>query len=440
MLLIYLTEITPRTQFIFSLVLGELIGCDYRLTTSKEEYLSHEGPGLTYGSNPADSRPFIEESGLLSETGISAQEINLSKHDGYPVFFQAVSPDSLLPFDLFSASFYLVTRYEEYFRFIPDRFGRFRVQDSIAYKGGFLEVPVVHIWAQWLKKRILNHFPGLSFMQHTFTFLPTIDIDHAYAFRLKKFFRTLGGLGRAVLHGNMSQAFYRIRVLRGREKDPFDTYDDLINLHSMYGLSPVYFILFASYGGKDNNVTPDGRELQELLLMLDEKGTIGVHPSMASSLNTHLLETELFGLSNFLGRDITMSRQHFLKLSFPKTYRALIRMGITDDFSMGYPSQPGFRASVARPYKFFYLKKNDITRLTIHPVCVMDVTLRDHSHLSPDQALDKIKSIIDTVRSVNGKFIPIWHNESLSEYGKWRGWKRVYEEMIQYAVIHNNIS
>jgi hypothetical protein len=109
-------------------------------------------------------------------------------------------------------------------------------------------------------------------------------------------------------------------------------------------------------------------------------------------------------------------------------------MGITDDFSMGYPSVSGFRASIAMPYKFFDLKKNDITSLTIHPVSVMDVTLRDHNHLDPDQALEKIKSLINTVKTVRGKFIPIWHNESLSEYGRWQGWRRVYEEMLRYAV------
>ena len=433
MLLIYQPETSPRAKFIFSLVLGELVGCDYRVTTSMEEFLGYQGPSLAYAGQPVEGKLFIREEGLLNETGISYREIQVKKHDGYPVFFGPEDPAALLPFDIFAASFYLVTRYEEYFPFEPDRFGRFRVHDSLAYKAGFLEVPLVNIWAGWLKKRLAEQFPGLAFKQRNFHFLPTIDIDHAYAFRLRKLFRTLGGLGRSVLHGNFRQTALRMRVLTGKAKDPFDTYDQMNQLHATYGLSPIFFILFADYGGKDNNVSLVSREFQELLLQLDEIGTVGVHPSMASNRDHHLLETELFGLSNFLGREITYSRQHFLKLSFPKTYRTLIRMGITDDFSMGYSSAPGFRAGIAIPYRFFDLKKNDETGLTIHPVTLMDVTLRDHNRLSPDDALEKIETLIRTIRSVQGKFIPIWHNESLSETGRWRGWKRVYEEMLHYA-------
>ena len=49
--------------------------------------------------------------------------------------------------------------------------------------------------------------------------------------------------------------------------------------------------------------------------------------------------------------------------------------------------------------------------------------------------LDEIKNIINQVKSVNGTFISLWHNESLSDQKRWKGWRRVYEEMIKYATF-----
>jgi hypothetical protein len=41
--------------------------------------------------------------------------------------------------------------------------------------------------------------------------------------------------------------------------------------------------------------------------------------------------------------------------------------------------------------------------------------------------------MIDTVRSVDGEFISLWHNETFSDTGRWKGWRSTYEEMLKYA-------
>jgi hypothetical protein len=433
MLLVYLPRITPRAEYIFTLVFRDLIGCDFRLTASPEDFLGYEGPGLTYGQKPIDGRLFIEATGLLDETDVSPKKIIFTECRSLPAFFATGNSSSLFSFDLFSAAFYLVSRYEEYLPFNPDRFGRYRARESVAGKGDFLHLPVVNIWSNWLEEALKKHYPSLRTWPRQFSFFPTIDIDHAYAYRLRKLVRVLGGYGRAIMRGNWKQVVRRTQVLLGKAHDPYDTYAFLHEVHRLSGLSPLYFILLADYGGHDNNVTTDNREFQELLLDLDEKGTIGIHPSLSSNREYNLLEEELFGLSNLIGRDITMSRQHFLWLSFPRTYENLIRLGITDDYSMGYSTEPGFRASIADPFRFFDLEKNETMPLTIHPVSLMDVSLRDHYHLSRENAIKKCREVISTVRSVNGTFIPVWHNESLSESGRWKGWTWVYTEMLRFA-------
>ena len=100
---------------------------------------------------------------------------------------------------------------------------------------------------------------------------------------------------------------------------------------------------------------------------------------------------------------------------------------------MGYAVEPGFRAGIADPFNFFDLVENKETELIIHPVTIMDVTLRDYHGLTHEKGLETILSMIDTVRSVNGECISLWHNESFSEIGRWNGWRTIYEEMIKHA-------
>ncbi len=128
------------------------------------------------------------------------------------------------------------------------------------------------------------------------------------------------------------------------------------------------------------------------------------------------------------------SRQHFLKLRFPDTYRNLIAAGITDDYTMGYADETGFRAGICSPYKWYDLEKEVMTNLTIHPFAVMDGTLNSYLKLTPAQALEKVKSLAQEVKNVNGELITIWHNETLSDWKDWKGWKDFYEQVIRIAV------
>jgi hypothetical protein len=222
-------------------------------------------------------------------------------------------------------------------------------------------------------------------------------------------------------------------VLCGFKEDPYDTFDYIRRIHSRLGIMPWFFILFADYGGKDNNVILDRKVFRDLLASLADEATLGIHPSLSSNRSPKRLEKEISGLSSIAGREIRISRQHYLKFSFPRTFRHLVTFGITDDFSMGYASEVGFRAGIAHPFHFFDLYRNEVTPLTIHPVTVMDVTFRDYLRLAPENSIQRIKQLVDVVRSVNGEFVSLWHNESLTDTGRWAGWKRVFEETTAYA-------
>ena len=131
---------------------------------------------------------------------------------------------------------------------------------------------------------------------------------------------------------------------------------------------------------------------------------------------------------------MTKSRQHFLKLQLPYTYRNLINLDITDDYTMGFAAQPGFRASICTPFHFYDLDMDSETKLKVHPFTLMEGTLKDYMGISAVQAMEYITPLITEVKAVNGTFISLWHNESLGDEGRWKGWSTVYEEMIKEAI------
>lgn len=108
---------------------------------------------------------------------------------------------------------------------------------------------------------------------------------------------------------------------------------------------------------------------------------------------------------------------------------------ITDDYSMGYSDKVGFRAGTCSSFQFYDLEKDCETKLRVHPFAFMDVALKNGLNLSPLQAIGKIKNIADEVYKVKGELISIWHNESLSDYKDWQGWRNVYEQQTEYITL-----
>jgi hypothetical protein len=410
-----------------------MLGVQVRMTTSADDFSRYPGPKIVYGQAPQKDELFLFADGLLDNAAITPVQVKHGIHEGLPVLFKTSHPASCLPFDIFAAAFYMVSRYEEYLPFNGDRYGRFPASESIATKGKFLEIPVVHGWVELLMLELLREFPGMKFRPPSYKFIPTIDIDHAWCYLGRPLFRTLGGFGRSLLKGHPREMILRFLTLSGLMIDPFDNYQFLAEIHQKQGSQLIYFILNADYGGDDNNVSVSSARFHELIRELNRSGRVGIHPSLASAEDNSLLQNEISGLSSVLNNKIDFSRQHFLRFSFPETFNALIGAGISHDFSMGYASHPGFRAGIAFPFPFFDLTSNKVTPLTIHPVTMMDVTFKDYLRLNGQQSLEIMSGLIHKVKSVNGELVTIWHNESLGDHGRWHGWTDIYKEMVKLA-------
>ncbi|MCX6233510.1 MAG: polysaccharide deacetylase family protein [Bacteroidetes bacterium] len=433
MLLIHAIKITSRLEYTLKLVFNELLGIKYTITTNHEDFKSFTGPKFIYATESFDEGLFFAATDLLFETGIRNHELKFFPLDDSVAFFQVDDNRSALPFDPFAASFYLVSRYEEYLPNNRDNHNRFSATESIAYQQHFLNKPLVNIWSKKIAGILSERYPELDFPEKQFHFIPTIDIDSAYAFRMKGLFRTTGAYLRALTRFNIADIIDRTAVLMRRRRDPFDTFDYLTDIHQSNNLHPIYFFLMGDYGRYDKNIPHGHPALQALVKSISARNDVGIHPSYGSNKAPGKLKKEIDRLSEITGKEITKSRQHFLKIVMPDTYNRLIDAGITDDYTLGYASEPGFRAGICDPFNFYDLEKENETTLRVHPFTIMDGTLKDYKNLSPPDALEHIKLLFDEVKKVNGTFISLWHNESLGECCRWIEWRNVYEEMLSYA-------
>jgi len=326
-----------------------------------------------------------------------------------------------------------VSRYEEYLPSVKDIHQRFQAENSLAYKHDFLQKPLINIWANSLMQKIKQKHPDLEVISPTYNYISTIDIDNAFYYLEKGFVRSLAGFFASLFNFDFNGIQQRFAVLSGKKKDPYDTYDTQLKLQKEYNLKVIYFILLADYGLNDKNISFTKRKFQLLIKRLADYASIGIHPSYGSNTNFAKLPKEIKRLEGITKREVTKSRQHFVKLTSPETYNQLVDLGIRDDYTMGFASAIGFRASICSAYTFYNLDTETILPIKIHPFAVMDATLFYYLKLSPAKSIAQISALIEEVKNVNGTFISLWHNDTFSNYKQWEGWESVYKEMIKVA-------
>ena len=397
---------------------------DFDITSNVEAFKAYEGIKINYSGNVISEKEMqISPVNLLFEQNISPQKIDCFEINNRKAFFKTNSAD--FSFDIFAASFYLLTRYEEYLPHQKDIYGRYAHENSLAFKEGFLNIPLINIWTKDFVFAIQNKFPDFTFHYTSFNFIPTYDIDIAYSYKHKSLARNIGGFLK-------SPALDRIRVLWGFQKDPFDVYDWLNELHEKLGLKPIYFFLVAAQNSQyDKNVLPQKKAMWALIKSHAKKYIVGLHPSWQSGDEKQLLKKEKEQLEAMSEKAIICSRQHYIRFNLPEGYKSLLEAGFKDDYSMGYGSINGFRASVASSFNWFDLEKNEETNLRIHSFCYMEANSYYEQKISATSAFEELMHYFNICKQTNGTLITIWHNHMLGPDKLYKGWGEMYEKFLQ---------
>lgn len=437
-MLLYSSQVTARLQYIAEFFSKQLLNQEITVTSDKDQFRNHNGAKINYSPSAITADEFrIDHVDLLFETGIQIQSVRCFETNGYKAFFRITGSD--FPFDIFAAAFYLISRYEEYLPHHKDKYGRYAHTNSLAWRESFLHLPLVNIWLNDFKKALQRKFADPGFKNGRFTYIPTYDIDMAYSYRHKGAWRNIGGFVRSMLKGEWRTLGDRLLVLMDKKRDPFDSFEWLDTLHLKYRLTPCYFFLLAlSRTAYDKNIPPSNDVFGKLVECLSANYKTGIHPSWKSSDREQILKKEV-GLLEYLShKKVKRSRQHFLRFSLPETYRSLLRVGIEKEYSMGYGTVNGFRASASSSFYWYDLQKEKTTSLIIYPFCFMDANAFYAQKNTPEQALEELMAYYESVKNVDGLMVTIWHNNFLGTDPQFAGWKEVYESFLKQIHDQNN--
>jgi hypothetical protein len=427
MLLIFTHKVTNRLTYTAKQLFEKILGMEVSFTTKVEEFIKHSGPKMTYSKQPLQNEFFIRSNDLLFEQGINDVDIKVADWDGVPCFF-AAGDKSAIPFDIFSASFFLLSRYEEYLPHVKDSVGRFPVKESLAYQHKFLEMPVVDLWAFKLLAALKERFPDIRRKDRTYSCTSIINVTTSHAYAMRGFIRTLGGMFLDLGKLKFGQVVQRFSVLLGIKKDPYDNFFELVDIHKKYPIKTMFFFQFAKHSAHDKNISINNNKFRYLIKSIADYSMVSLSTSFLSSTNKEVLKEEKRQLGNLINRPINYSRLRYNRVNVPAAYRNLVETEFTDDFSMGYTHEIGFRAGTCTPFHFYDINMEVRQPLKVHPFAMHDYALVNYR--KKDEVFEKMDRVYRSVKQVNGNFVMVFSNELLG--GKQHlDWMDLYQSFIK---------
>ena len=405
-IILFTEKITNRIEYIFDFIFHDFSGIDYKTTTDFQEFSQSDLPKINF------SNQFIE-----NEINLNVDEILLETSIRKDVDYSTLNE--------LGKCFYWLSRYEEYIA-KPEQF-----DEHNRFLGSDLDYskPIVDEICLEIQHKIKTKFPEIYFKQRVFKQINTHDIDYAWKYLYHSPKIKYGSFFKKIVKGNFAEAKQQIKVLNQQKKDPYDTFDYLKTLAEKHQIETIFFWLLGDYTTFDKNHHWENEAQKKLINTIITWAEIGIHPSYQTNNQEDKLKTEINRLEKIINQPIKKSRQHFIKLSFPHTYQQLLINKISEDYTMGFPHQLGFRAGTSTPYKWFDVSTNEQTLLIINPFVAMDVTLKNYLKLTPQQALEEIKQLKQTIKAVNGTFITLFHQSNLNE--DWAEWRKVYESIFE---------
>ncbi len=361
--------------------------------------------------------------------------------DETPVLFGhdhlAVKDDHItLGIDIFAGAFFMLTRWEEYVLPHKDKHGRFPTKSALSYQFGFHHLPIVNIYLELLWKLLVFFGLKQSRKQWSYQLIPTHDVDFTKFWTTKRhLLKTLGGdlFKRKQLNWAVfSMHSYWNTKIKG-QLDPYDTFDYLMDQSELNGCQAQFNFMSGGNTALDNHYDISAPFTREIIHRIKSRNhLIGFHPSYNSYQDYVQLHQEWLSLKEVVQQEIVGGRQHFLRFEVPLTWQILEAIGMKTDSSLGFNDEAGFRCGTCYEFPVFHFLERKVLKIMELPLTFMEVALIEKQGASPTKVESIAKSLVDTVRKYNGKFVFLWHNSSFHT-PIYRAYQRTFERILSYA-------
>ncbi|NOZ34857.1 MAG: hypothetical protein GXO80_06125 [Chlorobi bacterium] len=429
----------PERKYIIDVLLSGFLGTGYELKVSDTDIYEISFADKIIEIKDVFFNQFPEELAYLKKENIPEKIIfaknKFTPEADIPVIYGNVDIEieqNLIRcgIDIFASSFFMLTRWEEYVLSDKDRHGRTPDEAQLSVKHNFNERPVVNEYAEMLQRM----FAYLGFKienKHKYTPVITHDIDFfARYYKLPKVIKALGG--DILKRKNLKKAIHTYKsyfqIKKGKIKDPYDTFDYLMNLSEKSDLKSRFYFIPAMRGEEDAqyNITDDAAT-SKMRSILKRGHIVGVHGTYRSYKNKELFQEELQRFPKEI--KITESRQHFLRFSNPETWQMLNDAGIKTDSTGGFINNVGFRSGTCYEYSVFNILTRQKLVLKERPLIFMEQAARKKY---PDKELffSKFAVLKNSVKKYEGNFVILWHNNNFN-IDEWEDFKKIYERIIR---------
>lgn len=420
---------TPEIKYIIEVIFKEFLQTEYVLSFAENSESKIILPNATeimfrnhlveYDKYNNSNHPhhYYEYSGELND------------HKVTPVIFgknniHVESSFIVCEIDLLFTCFFMLTRLEEYGATKLDVHKRFSSAESLAHKYNFLDRPIVDEYVDLLKKMVSHLDPSIKFSSNKRKIFLTHDVDSLYLWKnWQQVFKvaTVDVVKRrdfALALQRMSEFFL---IERNRIKDPYDTYDYLMDKSESLGIKSHFYFMSGGETKYDNQFSITEPKAKKLIKKIKSRGhIIGLHPSYNAYCNLDMLLQEKRALERVCEIEVSEGRQHYLRFENPTTWQIWDDAGMAVDSTCGYADQVGFRCGTGSEFSVFNLKTRQRLKLKERPLVVMDGSLFDYNDHSYQDAHDIIKNMYKN----SEVFTVLWHNSYVNHLS-------FYEEQIR---------
>jgi len=350
------------------------------------------------------------------------------------VFATRIGRTVVFECDLIASALFLLCRWEETVVSVRDEHGRMPFTESVSYRQGFLERPLIDEYGLLLREWLKQLLPGWVPAAGRFAVKLSHDVDVVRPFSTMRSAAKLIA-GDLVRRRNPARALSTARLAALQRVAPrrMTYYEDIFRLAEIsrrHGMASAFYFMAARAGPYDSGYDPGSRPIREAIRKLEDLGfEIGFHPGYDTFANPARLAEEKSRLDAVLGRSRYGGRQHYLRFRVPETWRDWERMGLAYDSTMTYAGHEGFRCGTCHSYYPFDIEADRVLDIQELPLVVMDGTLRQYRGLAPLEGEGRILELARRCRDVEGTFTLLWHNSSLS--GEWASWGSNYETLVR---------
>jgi peptidoglycan/xylan/chitin deacetylase (PgdA/CDA1 family) len=427
-------------RYIIDLFFHELLGLKYDLIVYDERDYEIELPNAAIliikdhffsdisADNYLDLRYFPNAPFFVRSSFCDSEEM--------PVFYgnptvQVDENKIICSADIFASAFFMLTRWEEYVNPVRDKYDRFPGKESYLQTHKLHYRPLVNEYEAFLWKILVHLGLDAQRKQRQFKLIPTHDVDNFARYdQLKKVFRALGG--DLIKRKSISQFFKTINtsiaVCRGKRKDPYDMFDELMDMSENAGVKSEFYFIPGVLGETDVRYQFLSEPVRQTIEKIESRGHIvGYHAGMDSFKNPKQFTVEINRIRSVAKRVIS-GRQHYLRFAVPFTWRLWSENGFKYDSSICYENDIGFRAGIACEYPVFDILERKQLALIERPTIVME---RAVLLLYPDP-VDFLKTSLKIRKQVekhHGQFVFLWHPDNFN-VSEWTDYKAFYVKLL----------